>query len=229
MGAFNIGLDLGQANDYTALAIIETVKIAVGEPHFALKHTGYGVSEQRVQETRTEYHLRYLERLELRTPYPRIVKHVSAMGEGAPLNGDGCLMIDYTGVGRPVVDLFRDADLRTKIVPVTITGGDTVTWEHGGYRVPKRDLVTALQVLFQQQQLKIANGLPHAETLRAEILNFKAKISLSGHDSYEAGATGAAGEWREGAHDDLVLAVALACWHAMRDERHSGMWGLLDY
>lgn len=228
MGAFNIGLDLGQANDYTALAIIETVRVAVGEPHFALKQTGYGLSEQRVQETRTEYHLRHLERPELGTSYPHIVKRVCAMVEGAPLNGEGCLMIDYTGVGRPVVDLFRDADLRTKIVPVTITGGDTVTWERGGYRVPKRDLVTAMQVLFQQQQLKIANGLPHAETLIAEILNFKGKISLSGHDSYEAGAAGAAGEWRDGAHDDLVLAVALACWHAVRDERRGNIWGVTD-
>lgn len=226
MGAFNIGLDLGQANDYTALAIIETVKIPVSEPRLDLKHSVLGIEERHIQEMRPEYHLRHLERPELGTPYPRIVKHVSAMVEGAPLNGEGCLVIDRTGVGRPVVDLFRDADLRTKIVPVTITGGDAVTWEHGGYRVPKRDLVTALQVLFQQQHFKIAAGLPHTETLIAEILNFKAKISLSGHDSYEAGP---AGEWREGAHDDLVLAVALACWHAMRDERHSGMWGLLDY
>lgn len=219
MGVFNIGLDLGQASDYTALAIVETVKIPVGEPYTKLRHTGYGAVEEQVQDTRTEYQLRHLERPELGTPYPAIVKHVSVIVEGPPLSGNGCLVIDRTGVGRPVVDLFRDANLRTKIVSVTITGGDSVSWEHGGYRVPKRDLVTALQVLFQQQQFKIASGLPHTETLIAEILNFKAKISLRGHDSYEAGGSGPAGEWREGTHDDLVLAAALACWHAVRDER----------
>ena len=220
MAQFDIGLDLGQASDYTALAIVETVRIAVGEPRTELHTNGYGgVEERQFQETRIEYHLRHLERPDLNTPYPAIVKHVSDVVEGPPLGGNGCLVIDRTGVGRPVVDLFRDADLRTKIVPVTITAGESVAWEHGGYRVPKRDLVTALQVLFQQQHFKIANGLPHAETLIAEILNFKAKISLSGHDSYEAGGSGPAGEWREGAHDDLVLAVALACWHAVRDAR----------
>lgn len=219
MRVFNIGLDLGQASDYTALAIVETVNVPVGEPRTVFKRTEYTAIEEHVQDTRIEYQLRHLERPELGTPYPAIVKHVSTLVEGAPLNGDGCLVIDRTGVGRPVVDLFRDANLRTKIVPVTITGGDSVSWEHGGYRVPKRDLVTALQVLFQQQQFKIASGLPHTETLIAEILNFKAKISLSGHDSYEAGGSGVAGEWRDGAHDDLVLAAALACWHAVRDAR----------
>jgi hypothetical protein len=229
MGTFNIGLDLGQSNDYTALAIIETVKLPVGEPHLDFKRMEHSVVEQWIQDTRTEYHLRHLERPELGTPYPAIVQHVCTLVEGAPLNGEGCLVIDHTGVGRPVVDLFRDADLRTKVIPVTITGGDSVTWENGGYRVPKRDLVTALQVLFQQQDFKIADGLPHMNTLIAELLNFKAKISLSGHDSYEAGGSGAAGEWREGAHDDLVLAVALAVWHAVREERHGNVWGLLDY
>jgi len=35
------------------------------------------------------------------------------------------------------------------------------------------------------------------------------KINLAtGHDSYEA--------WREGDHDDLVLAVAMACWTGER-------------
>jgi hypothetical protein len=44
-----------------------------------------------------------------------------------------------------------------------------------------------------------------ADTLRKELLNFKVKINIStAHDSYEA--------WREGDHDDLVLAVAMACW-----------------
>ena len=54
-------------------------------------------------------------------------------------------------------------------------------------------------------QLKIAEGMRLAATLRKELLNFKVKINIAtAHDSYEA--------WREGDHDDLVLAVAMACW-----------------
>ena len=45
--------------------------------------------------------------------------------------------------------------------------------------------------------------------LKKELLNFRVKINIStSHDSYEA--------WREGDHDDLVLAVALACWRARK-------------
>jgi hypothetical protein len=57
----------------------------------------------------------------------------------------------------------------------------------------------------QSRQLKIAQDMPLADTLKKELLNFKVKINIAtGHDSYEA--------WREGDHDDLVLAVAMACW-----------------
>ena len=43
-------------------------------------------------------------------------------------------------------------------------------------------------------------------SLKEELTNFKAKISLSGHDSYGVE------DWREGAHDDFVLSVALGVW-----------------
>jgi len=40
-----------------------------------------------------------------------------------------------------------------------------------------------------------------------ELENFKVKVNIqTAHDSYEA--------WRESDHDDLVLALALACWWA---------------
>ena len=66
-------------------------------------------------------------------------------------------------------------------------------------------MASAPLVLMQIGQLKIAEGMRLAATLRKELLNFKVKINIAtAHDSYEA--------WREGDHDDLVLAVAMACW-----------------
>ena len=94
-----------------------------------------------------------------------------------------------------------------KPVPVAITGGDTPHREKGWYRIPKRDLVGILQVLFQTKRLLIAEGLPEGPVFVKELLNFQVKISESGHDSYNA---------REGEHDDLLLAVALASWRAER-------------
>ncbi len=185
------------------------------------------VEEITTEVTRTEYHLRHLERPALGTPYPAIVTLLCERLATPPLAGASALAVDATGVGRPVVDLLRwDKRLHAPVVPVTITGGDAVTHEGSEYHVPKRDLVSTLQVLFQTGKLKIAAGLPLADIFIAELMNFQAKISLSGHDSYAAGPAGAGGAWREGAHDDLVLAVALACWYAERPQPH---FRLLDW
>jgi hypothetical protein len=40
------------------------------------------------------------------------------------------------------------------------------------------------------------------------LLTFQAKITVAANDVY--------GAWREGQHDDLVLGLALALWHAER-------------
>jgi hypothetical protein len=182
-----MGLDLGQASDYTALAIVESSSDA--EPRFAIRH---------------------LQRMALGTSYPKIAEYVAGLLRREPLLGNCDVVADQTGVGRAVVDLLR----RYGVYPiaVTITAGDAATRDADGCRTPKRDLVAVLQVLLQQGRLKCAN-LPGAEILQAELLNFRVKINaLTGHDSYGAGP---AEEWREGAHDDLVLATALACWHAV--------------
>jgi hypothetical protein len=79
--------------------------------------------------------------------------------------------------------------------------------------VPKRDLVTVTQVLLQNGRLRVAAGLPEAETLKRELLNFRVKIDpRTAHDSYE--------HWRESEHDDLVLAVSMAAWFRQYWNRH---------
>ena len=178
MTSFYLGLDLGQAQDYTALAVLE--------------------------KQEKEYHVRHLERPKLGTPYPAIVEQVQNLLKSDQLWGRTALVVDKTGVGAPVVDMFRKAGLRP--VAITITGGNSVSKDGDGYHVPKRDLVSTLQVLFQAGRLKVAAELPEARLLVEELLNFKVKINVkTAHDSYEA--------WREGIHDDLVLAVSLACWY----------------
>lgn len=188
------GLDLGQAQDYTALAIAEQ----------------HGASPQ------ASYHVRHLERFPLGTAYPAIVSHVQMLLQRPPLQGQHTLVVDATGVGRPVVDLLDQAQLVP--IAVTITGGDQVQHEGRSYRVPKRDLVGSLQVLLQSQRLKVAEALPLAQILLQELLNFKVTIDPhTAHDSYSA--------WRENIHDDLVLATALACWWGGWVPKRAGTWG----
>jgi hypothetical protein len=144
------------------------------------------------------------------------VSDVNALMARAPLVNRAPLVIDGTGVGRPVVDLFRQS-AGYALTPVLITAGATVSSDDAGYtHVPKRDLVGAVQVLLQNKHLRIGPNLPEAATLTAELQHFQTKINVAtAHDSY--------GAWREGTHDDLVLALALALWFA--DTRASvGAW-----
>lgn len=197
-----LGVDLGQANDYTALSVIEKV---MWREH---------------GETRHEYRLGHLERLPLGMTYPVQVERVKALVDrlkGSPFrldgrttwDGDVTTVADATGVGRPVVDMLRDAGLRLKAV--TITGGDQETITSGMYRVPKRELVSVLQVALHKQLLRVQASLPLAPVLRDEMLAFRVRYSAAGHDSY-------GNDWRENPHDDLVLATALALYWPERHE-----------
>ena len=93
-----------------------------------------------------QYHLRHLQRFPLRTSSPSIVAYVKALVSRPELD-EATLAVDHTGVA--VFDMLEGADLPCPLYGVTIHGGDTVTYEGGRYRVPKRDLITLTQVLLQ--------------------------------------------------------------------------------
>lgn len=187
-----VGLDLGQAQDYTALVVLERPTVTLHTPR---------------DERRPSYALRLLRRFALGTPYPDVVGDVLALLRTPVMRG--CfLSVDQTGVRRAVVDIFTDA-LKGKVdcafAPVTITGGHSVTSGDGnGYHVPKKELVGAVQVLLQSRRLHIARSLPEADVLAEELANFRARITAAGNETFEA--------WRERDHDDLVLALALAAF-----------------
>jgi len=115
------------------------------------------------------------------------------------------LVVDGTGVGAAVVDMFESAGLRP--LAVTITGGNEASIDGAARRasVPKRDIVNSSLVLLQSERLRIAESLLCKDELVKELLAFRRKVSLAGRDTY-------ANEWREAAHDDLVLALGLATW-----------------
>jgi hypothetical protein len=150
--AYFVGLDLGQSADYTALAVVQTVKGVNGEG-----------------KPGRQLHLRHLERYPLRTPYTEIADGVRALLTGPPFTEDEydptrhCiakpkveLLVDKTGVGVAVTDLLKERRLR--FTPVTIHGGEKVTRNSGTYNVPKGDLVAALEVPFHTGALKVAGG-----------------------------------------------------------------------
>jgi hypothetical protein len=195
-----LGLDLGQTSDFTAVAVVERPLLPAPDG------------------TPPPFDLRHLQRFKLGTPYTTIVPEVVRLAATPPLAGQVVLVVDQTGVGRPVVDLLR-RQAPCSILPITITGGDSVTEaEDGSRRVPKKELVTCLQLLLQSRRLRVDRSLPEAATLVRELENFRVKITLAAHETF--------GAWREGQHDDLVLAAALACWWAERG--HYGPWEVTE-
>lgn len=186
--SYIVGLDLGQANDYTSIVIAQPNDSP--EPIYTAGH---------------------IERVPLNTRYPAIVSHVQvivAQLRASKPKPSVVLVVDYTGVGRPVADMLLDAPLDCDLILVSITGGDTAhRTENGEWRVPKRDLASVVQRLLQEGRLEVPADHPMAQTLTQELTGFRVKINLRGHDSYGAGE-----DWRSAPHDDLVLALALACW-----------------
>jgi hypothetical protein len=190
---FILGLDLGKSQDFTALAAAQRT---------------FQPDPERSDATLTHYAVRYLRRWHLGTPYTAIVRDLAALVEKDPLHGS-LLAADQTGVGAVVMDLLREADLPVQLRPILITAGHATTYTDGAWHVPKKELVSTLQVLFQGRRLKVAK-VPDREALVKELLAFKVKVNAAtGHESFEA--------WRERDRDDQVLAIALACWLGERD------------
>ena len=180
-------------------------------------YTALVVAEQHGTPPQASYDIRHLERFALGTPYPAIVAHVQTLMQTPALHRQSTLVVDATGVGKAVLDMLVQA--RLEPIAVTIHGGEKVQHEGRHWRVPKRDLVGVLQVLLQTQRLKVAEALPLAQVLVQELLNFKVTIDpRTAHDSYAA--------WREGMHDDLVLATALAVWWGERQTPPQIDWRL---
>lgn len=202
MGSYTVGLDLGQ-NDYTALAVVERVLVPPGD--LTVEAYEHMAGRTGVGRPVAEHHVRHLQRWPQGTPYPEIVQQVGRLMRRAPLATDGLLIIDRTGVGVAVMDMFRaayrDGALAGSTWPVgvTITGGD-----HGtDFNVPKADLMGAVQTVLQAGRLRIAAG-PLVEQLQRELLAFRQKISAAGRTTYDHPR-------REGeGHGDLVMALALA-------------------
>jgi hypothetical protein len=92
---------------------------------------------------------------------------------------------------------------------VVISGGEKATSGGGNtWSVPKRDLLTGVQVLLERGELKIAAGLREAGTLVRELTDVR--MTPGNRGGVRMGADGF------GEHDDLVIALALACWRAKR-------------
>lgn len=186
------GLDLGQAQDLSALTVLEA------------RRPG---GDDDPMDSRPVYHCRELRRWRKGTSYVDVCQDVARLLARPPLWGQTTLLADATGVGAPVVDILHRLGLSRELVAVTLTGGQGfVRAGPSEYHLSKVELVSTAQVCLQSRRLRISPKLAEAPTLIKELEGYQVRIGAQGRESF--------GAWREGQHDDLLLACCLAVWGA---------------
>jgi hypothetical protein len=158
---YYLGLDLGQARDYSAIAIAERRTELTGERD----HVTY------LDHTTTRILVTHLERIPLRTSYPEVVARVRGITQRYKGH---CLEIimDATGVGAAVKDMLHQARLGFTVYGVTITGGKQTSISYGGYPVPRHDLLANLRVLLEKDMLDLEVPGDMRQLLEAECLRW---------------------------------------------------------
>ncbi len=194
---FVVGVDLGQKEDFTAIAVLERFREVVGPPDWK---TG-------VRPTEMRYDVRHLERVPLGTEYGEIAARIGRIARCGDLRGRATIVVDATGVGAPVLELVQKEPMDCRVVPVVITGGEKQSLVGSTYRVPRQDLLSGVVVGMEQRWLRIAHDLEEGGSFAKEMVNLRSEIGLRGEKW-----VGRSGK----VHDDLVFAVSLACWWARR-------------
>jgi len=118
--------------------------------------------------------------------------------------------VDATGVGMLVVDMLRAAKTGLRPDAGADHGRVGGALTNGVWYVPKVELLAGVQAALETGDRRIARRMRETGTLVQELMDVRVKVRGSG--GLRLGADGL------GQHDDLVLAVALACWAGRRGE-----------
>jgi hypothetical protein len=103
-------------------------------------------------------------------------------------------------------------NLPCRLEPVWITAGHGVNQTDEGWFVPKVELAATVHLLLQTSRLQIPRSLQEAEILGRELEAFRVRVTAAGNEELAA-------DWRSRAHDDEVLALAIALWLAENGPR----------
>lgn len=202
---FAVSVELGQSSDGSAIAVVELVDRPgsptappAGQPDFHLRYlkrfppapdhtaTAHGLLDL----------LDFIERTESKEKNP-------FGGEDLDVDLTVLLVIDQTVAHKPVVDMILKMVNRSEARRVVISGSHSQGYSDGYYRVPKPELISLMQAGLELKQLKFAKDLPETNLLAEELIQYQDRPTNPMPPEHS---------WREHPSDDLVLAVALACW-----------------
>jgi hypothetical protein len=201
---FLIGLDLGQRRDHSAIVVIEVAEIAS-------KDRSPVTFAPTVTKRCT---VRHIEQIPLRTPFPAVVERTARIADKLAKDAPTSLIVDATGLGAPVIEMFRIPTARWRLAPVIIGSGYRDNFVDGLWRVSKQDLIGRLQLAFDFNHFTIEPGLHKTEALVEEL------TSLRGFQRKQGRIIEAPGR----KHDDMALALCLAWWGV--ETRRPGILGV---
>jgi hypothetical protein len=192
-----VGVDVGQKRDPTAVCVLEVEE----RPE----------SDEPGARTDDYFIARYLSRLPLGTPYPRVADRLAEVLDNLSKQASAearkevtvnpTVYIDATGVGAPLVDLMKDKGV--KVTAVFFNYGDRCVRneETHGLVVGKAYLVSRLQILLQSARILLPKA-DEARALAEELETYEIKIDEKANERYGAFSTGT--------HDDLATSLGLA-------------------
>ena len=211
-----VGVDLAKKFDRTAIIVLERTPLAapliVPEGDESLSADDDPLSLRAVGAYQ----------LPRGTPYEAAADYAVKLAEHRRLKGRIQFVLDATGVGEAVLEIFaQKPSLDGLVWSITISPGQRASKKQNmRFSVPKKDLVDACLIAFQRRRLKMCPHDPwDMETLRKQLFAFKRKVdqrtlvaSLEAID--------------ESIHDDLALALCLGVWLSNQlPLEDQGEWG----
>jgi len=225
MAYIYFGLDIGKQHDYTAYCLLQRV-----DPNGETDIDQIAARQQRnrqglpplAPDAPIEYHIRALERIELKTPYPKQVDEIRDRLRS--LKGHGVyFLVDRGGVGDAVYDMFTGLGINAMLTGIRLHGGiKDLPDTEGGYSVSKRNLIASAQVLLEKDLLRVNKNHPPKlwPLCKKELGAYKVTISENGQDTY-------ANDPRQQPNDDLVIALSMGTWYATYLEKQGRSWNIL--
>jgi hypothetical protein len=180
---FILGLDPAQLRDWSALAAVDMQYMA--------------------EQKRCGYNLVAMNRKQ-GLPYDQIVDWVVKALKNPAFNKERPpeFVLDATGVGVAVNDMFRAKGIRAKAV--TITAGNGLNREGYIFHLGKARLIGKFLGAFDAGKVHVNPNMPIWPQVEREMLSFRAEMSAQGRVKMEA---------EQGEHDDLLFALALCVWY----------------
>jgi hypothetical protein len=204
----NIGVDIGQVSDPTAIAVVRQVR------------------ETDMPLSKAQFNCHFLERLPLGTGYADVANRVAEVVSGVCAREERrpSLYVDITGVGRPVAEMMiaalkerqkEEPKTRWEFIGCSFTHGDRLKmgdwvgpWREAS--VGKAFLCSRLQALLQTGRIRWPRTA-ETEQLKKELLAYEIKVDADANDRY--------GAFKVGTHDDMVTALGLAVVHQFMAQR----------